>query len=75
MADSISDGTPKEAEDSQKTEEIPASPHVNTSKEPTMEDLTDSEAADFHQYKSFDKNTVTSPEVKNQSTAYKEDAF
>ena len=31
MADSILDGTPKESEDSQKTEEIPASPHVNTS--------------------------------------------
>ena len=43
MADSILDGTPKEPEDSQKTEEIPASPHVNTSKEPTMEELTDDE--------------------------------
>ena len=43
MADSVINGTPKETEDSQKTETVPVSPHANTGKEPSMEDISDDE--------------------------------
>ena len=69
MADSNKNGTPEETEDSQKTKTVPASPHADMGKEPSMEDITDDEVvitdaskrAKLGEEEIFPKDTDTFP--------------